>query len=160
MYFASWVSTVDSAFFVRTFAAWTYTGMLIPHVAATTLGLMLLFLWGANYVTAVLAILLYATAAVSDGFVFGLYWRLGWNCNVRSGNGSLKGTDLIICLNENSYLITLWVIVSFLTIMAMAGVVIHGLYFYQTVTAGKRDREKRSIRHKSRRAGFKRETLG
>ena len=81
----------------------------------------------------------------------GLYWRIGWNCEVRSGMGSLRGIDLTICTRENGYMIALWVIVSWLAIMAGLSVVGHALYFYQTAMAGRKSSKSRSRRSSSSR---------
>ncbi len=154
LWIASWITTIESAAFTQTFCVWTYIGMLLPHAAAAQLGLMLVFQWGSNYFTAIMVVLLYASATVSDALAMGLYWRIGWNCEVRSGMGSLRGVDLTICRRENGYMIALWVIVSWLAIMAGLSVVGHTLYFYQTAMAGRKSSKSRSRRSSRRSASF------
>ena len=137
LWIASWFTTWDSAFFIRTYAVWTYIPMLMPQLIGTALGLMLSLYWGANRITAVAVIVFDALGLIGTFFAMILYWRIGWNCSVKSGNGNLKGVDLAMCVNEEGYLITLWVIVTALTFLALFQTIGHILFFVQTAKAGK-----------------------
>ncbi len=137
LWIASWFTTWDSAFFVRTYAVWTYAPMLMPQLIGTSLGLMLSLYWGANRITAVAVIVFDALGLIGTFFAMILYWRIGWNCSVKSGTGNLKGVDLAMCVNEEGYLITLWVIVTALTFLALFQTIAHILFFVQTAKANK-----------------------
>lgn len=137
LWIASWFTTWDSAFFVRTYSVWTYAPMLMPQLIGTALGLMLSLYWGANRITAVAVIVFDALGLIGTFFAMILYWRIGWNCSVKSGTGNLKGVDLAMCVNEEGYLITLWVIVTALTFLALFQTIGHILFFVQTAKANK-----------------------
>lgn len=124
LFVAIWIATLITSGFslagTHTFAGWTYMPTFWFHLVAATLGFMMFLRYGANRVTALVVVVLWGAAAVSDFFGAILYWRLFWLCNI-SGKDTLTGVAVEICGSENALLISLMVFATVMLIISIAG---------------------------------------
>lgn len=130
LWITNWITTAISVGGGQTYAVWTHANILLVQISATVVGIMLFLRYGANWITAAAAIILWIVAFFSAFYVAALYWRLGWMCKVSTAS-TLSGNDLVICTQEEPYLIALWVLVSIQWFMAIMAPVAHAFDLFR-----------------------------
>lgn len=108
----------------QTYGVWTHSNIFLVQLSSAVLGLMVFLRYGANYVTGIASIILWAVSFFAATYGTVLYWRLGWFCKIATGT-TLRGVDLIICRDEDSYLIALWVMSTLLWVFSIVGPIAH-----------------------------------
>lgn len=129
LWLANWISTSISLGGGQTYAVWAYINIFLVQLSASVVGTMLFLRYGSNWVTAAAAIILWATSFFAGFYGTALYWRLGWFCTQTSAS-TLSGNQLVICTEERSYLIALWVLTSALWILSIIAPIAHALDFF------------------------------
>lgn len=119
----------------QTFGVWAHINIFLVQLSAGVVSVMLSLRYGANAVTAAAAIILWSVSFFAGTYGTVLYWRLGWFCKIATGT-TLQGVDLVICTQEDSYLIALWVLVSILWLLTIVGAVAHAFDFMDASKVG------------------------
>lgn len=134
-----WVGALITSGFsladAHTFSAWSYFPMFWPHLAAATLGFMIFLRYGANWGTGLAAVFLWLVGIFSDLIGTIVYWRIGWLCNI-SGGGTMSALEREMCREENALIISLWVVSTFLLLLAIVGAVAQGLDLFNAGKTG------------------------
>lgn len=135
LWITNFITTAISVGGGHTYAVWAHTNILLVQISASVLGIMLFLRYGANYITAAAAVILWAIAFFAAFYCNAVYWRIGWMCFGTTGN-TLTGNALVICNEEDTYLIAVWVIVSILGICAIIGPLAHGADYFSAARTG------------------------
>ena len=126
--FAFWAMNVlnsgESLIGRQAFAVWTHANVFSLQIPATILSIMLGVRYGSNWATAIAAPILWGISFFAAFFGTGLYWQLGWFCQVAAGS-PMTGVDLEICNKEEHWLTAVWVMVSILGLTTITNFIAH-----------------------------------
>lgn len=129
LWLANWITTSISVGGGQTYGVWTYANIFLIQLPASVLGIMMFLRYGSNWFTAAASIVLWAISFFAALYGAGLYWRLGWFCKVASVS-TLSGNQLVICTQEESYLIALWVLTTALWVFSIIATIAHAYDFF------------------------------
>lgn len=122
------VTTIDSIANIQTYGVWAHINLFSVQLASVVLTMMIALRYGNNWITAGAAIALSVLAFFSSFYGLLVYWQTGWFCFVSEGS-PLVGIDLIVCNDEENWLITVWILVSLLWGFSIIIAIAHAVDF-------------------------------
>lgn len=135
LWIINFITSADSIGGGHTYAVWAYIDILLVQISASVVGIMMFLRYGANFVTAAAAVILWAVAFFAAFYCGAVYWRVGWMCFVSTGS-TLTGNELVMCNAEGNYLIAVWVLVTILFLCSVVAPLAHAADYFSAARSG------------------------